>query len=342
MMKKLKIGYIPISKDLSHPADRRRLLFFAKKDRHEIILDLNDKIDVLVLSEKSKKIDFILSDKKIPIILDLIDSYLTPNNIVEDYLRSWFKFLTGEEKSHYLSSKNLFIRLCKTVDAVICSTPEQRKIIENYNFNVHDILDSHSEFPDLKIESKKISEKLELFWEGLPYNFNGLKVIPKNNKINFNIVSDLEYYLYYGKLLKLPSNIYLQYLLKINKNCLNLKSWTLNNIIDVAKKSNIGVLPLDTTKKMNLFKAENRLLIMWRLGLPVICSNTHAYSRVLANLNNVGLINQESNWIEYTASIKKYYPDLIWQAEQGKKYLKLNHSDEVLLEKWRNVFREIV
>ena len=62
-MKKLRIGYIPISKDLSHPADRRRIVFFAQKDNHELVLDLNAKMDLLVLSEKVNKMPFIKQKK---------------------------------------------------------------------------------------------------------------------------------------------------------------------------------------------------------------------------------------------------------------------------------------
>lgn len=340
-MKKLRIGYIPISKDLSHPADRRRIVFFAQKDNHELVLDLNAKMDLLVLSEKVNKMPFIKQKKNIPLILDLIDSYLTPNSVIEDYMRSWFKFVTVNEKSHYLSNENIVRRLCRTVDAVICSTPEQKKIISNHNFNVHDILDSHSEFPSLQINVKNLKNNVKVFWEGLPYNLNGFKVIPKNSFF-YNIVSDSNYYMYYGKLGKIKTETYINKFLNIKKSQFQLLNWSLQKIIETAKDSHIGILPLDIYKKMNQFKAENRLLIMWRLGLPVLASKTKAYSRVLKNCNNVGLINEECDWLKYTNSFEKFYSELLWQVEEGKKYLDLNHSDEILMYKWRKAVHSIL
>ena len=50
-MKTLRIGYVPNSKKLDAPGDRRRIVFWAKARGHEIVTNLDDKFDVLVLSE---------------------------------------------------------------------------------------------------------------------------------------------------------------------------------------------------------------------------------------------------------------------------------------------------
>lgn len=52
-MRKLKIGYWPLSESLLAAGDRRRLVFWANARGHEIVRDLNQNVDVIVASENS-------------------------------------------------------------------------------------------------------------------------------------------------------------------------------------------------------------------------------------------------------------------------------------------------
>ena len=60
-MKKLKVGYWPLSRDLKSAGDRRRLVFWAQARGHEIITDLSRTVDVIVASEKTDLNSSILS-----------------------------------------------------------------------------------------------------------------------------------------------------------------------------------------------------------------------------------------------------------------------------------------
>ena len=46
-MKKLRIGYVPNSKNLDAPGDRRRIVFWAKARGHEIVTNLDDNFDAI-------------------------------------------------------------------------------------------------------------------------------------------------------------------------------------------------------------------------------------------------------------------------------------------------------
>ena len=83
-MKKLKIGYWPLSRDLKSAGDRRRVVFWAQARGHEIITDLSRTVDVIVASENTDLNSSILSKKKSPIIFDLVDAYLSPLNDFDD------------------------------------------------------------------------------------------------------------------------------------------------------------------------------------------------------------------------------------------------------------------
>ena len=74
-MPKLKIGYIPNSPDAGHPADRRRLVHWAKTRGHEVSLDLSKKHDILVLSGRADLTRWSEMENRSPLILDLVDGY---------------------------------------------------------------------------------------------------------------------------------------------------------------------------------------------------------------------------------------------------------------------------
>ena len=80
------IGYNPLSKNLSHPADRRRFIFFAtyKNIKFEIA-DYNKKYDYVILTGLS---DFTLwkNYNKGKIIFELLDPYLFENS---SYLKNF-------------------------------------------------------------------------------------------------------------------------------------------------------------------------------------------------------------------------------------------------------------
>ena len=59
MMNKLRVGYVPNSPDLSAPGDRRRVVFWANARGHQIVTDLSQRVDVIVLSERSNFTKFL-------------------------------------------------------------------------------------------------------------------------------------------------------------------------------------------------------------------------------------------------------------------------------------------
>ena len=121
-MRKLKIGYVPFSKDFSSPGDRRRVVFWANARGHSLTTNLDDNVDLILLSEKS---DFVYernSKRKIPVIFDLIDGYLSPNSFTEDFVRGVAKSLDGS-MSGRIKPYSLHVRdMCLDASAVICSS----------------------------------------------------------------------------------------------------------------------------------------------------------------------------------------------------------------------------
>ena len=79
----MRIGYVPNSSNLGHPADRRRVVYWAKSRGHEIVLDLESKYDVLLLSSRADLTAKTQETNRYPIILDLVDGYLGDEHLGE-------------------------------------------------------------------------------------------------------------------------------------------------------------------------------------------------------------------------------------------------------------------
>jgi len=76
----LRVGYVPYSQDLQHPADRRRLAVWAAGRKTELNIADPSNSDILVLSSAAN-FGYWLKRVKQPVILDLVDGYLGENPI---------------------------------------------------------------------------------------------------------------------------------------------------------------------------------------------------------------------------------------------------------------------
>lgn len=96
----------------------------------------------------------------------------------------------------------------------------------------------------------------------------------------------------------------------------------------------MAMIPIDLSVPMQRLKPENRLLIMWRLGLPCLTSASPAYSRV-SRLAGVEVVcSSVKDWKE---RFNRVLDDSNFGHEQvmaGQQYLRDNHNDALLLSKW--------
>lgn len=349
-MKKLRIGYIPNSKKLDAPGDRRRIVFWAKARGHEIVTDLDDRFDVLVLSERSDLGFFVNRKIGVPIIFDLVDGYLARESLARDWFRGTSKVVTRQLSGVPKPFTQFVQDLSTTASAVICSSPEQRELIAKYSKNVHVILDSHDEIPWLKFKSKKddLKTKRHLLWEGLPVTLGGIKTISptlihENREYGTGIkfVTDPAYYRFLGQYFPASTAKLLSSLLRPMSQDTELISWNVENLISSAKASHAAIIPVMVSNKLQYFKPENRLLIMWKLALPTITSATPAYTRVSKISGSDIVSKNNSEWGEKFILLRNqdFAEDLV---RRGQDYLKANHTEEILLLKWDNAIQSVL
>jgi hypothetical protein len=349
-MSKLRIGYIPNSPDLGHPADRRRIVYWAKERGHEITLDLSTNYDVLVLSGRADLTKWSERKNRPPLILDLVDGYLGDELLWRDWARGAGKVLTGQNSGNVRPFRKIVGEACQLAQAVICETIEQRETIIPYCSNTHAILDFHEEFPMLPnkidLQSKSFPS---LMWEGLPFTAKGLLQLEKafhdisdSHRISLEMVTDLTYPLFLGKYFKQDTHKILKSVPDILGTQFRITKWSIEAVVGAAQRSHVAVLPLDPYGTLNPLKAENRLLMMWRIGLPTLVSPSIAYTRVMQATGIDGVCHTPEEWKEKILRLMKSAELRQEWVERGQQYIRDTHSEEFVLSAWDNLFDSVL
>lgn len=344
-MKKMRIGYWPISASMKSAGDRRRLLYWAQMRGHEVVTDLSQKVDVIVASEMADFNSIALRKSTVPLIFDLVDAYLSPRNSHEDFARGVAKSATGQISGKIRPFSHHVRDFCVMSKAVICSSTEQSQLIQPYNLNTHIILDSHEEIPFVEFGDPSQKHGHRILWEGQPATIEGIGLISaaiaklaQANNLSLSFVTDEMYFEFMNKFCKRSTLALLKNHLGTLATEAQVIPWSPFNLVSSAKLSNLAIIPIDTSVPIQRLKPENRLLIMWRLGLPCLTSDSPAYTRVSTEVETITVCRNLDEWYQ-NALLLLSDPHLARnQVTKGQDYLRQTHSKDSLLKKWDLVF----
>jgi hypothetical protein len=350
-MKSLKVGYWPLSSNLMSAGDRRRVVFWAQSRGHQLITDLSQKVDVIIASEKSNFNSQVFAKLNVPLIFDLVDAYLSPLNAFDDLARGIAKNISGDISGGIRPFSQHVRDFCHRADAVICSSIEQETEIRPYCLNTHVILDSHDEIPfnAVKFSDFQGNKKNHILWEGQPATIRGVRSISstlsrltKSNDVHFDFVTDEIYYQFLGKYVKRNTLSLLRKDLGEIRSNVCLTPWTLSNLLKSAERSSMAIIPVDLSIPMQRFKPENRLLIMWRLGLPCLTSATPSYVRV-SNEAGVNAVCKDSDaWLNNSYRLIDDLEFAFDETRRGQNYLNSFHTSDILLDKWDKAVESVL
>ena len=349
-MKHLKIGYWPLSPTLTSAGDRRRLLFWAKDRGHNVITDLTQKVDVIVASENSDFQSNHFAQKGVPVVFDLVDAYLSPLNPFDDFARGLAKKLSGQISGSVKPFSHHVGNFCMNSNAVICSSIEQETAIKPYNPNTHVILDSHDELPfiDPLLPKTPISNKHRILWEGQPATIRGIKNIfpalselSKINHLHFDFVTDEKYFQILNKYIERDTLGLLKKDLGQFIDLVSIIPWTPNNLVECAKASAVAMIPINLSVPMQKLKPENRLLIMWRLGLPCLTSPSPAYVRVARQAGVDAICESPEKWLSKFMELLENPTFAHQEVLRGQNYLSKMHNRNALLAKWDRAMESV-
>ena len=351
MTRKLSIGYVPYSKDLSHPGDRRRIGILRESLVHE--LEINSPLDgeLLVLSSAANLNSWIRKTNK-PVVLDIVDGYLGENpGFVKDALRNLVRSINGSSNFSAITYSRALKKACSNASAVIVASPEQAEYVRPLNKNVFVVLDDHSELDRARILREKTSMKVTqdkyIFWEGFGYTLRHFKILNSEldnfmhqNKYKMVILTNTSFARWGGYIGKIESSKLVKKWFPLSYANIEIVPWTIENVIQKASKSDFAIIPVDTRDKFANLKPENKLLSMWHLGLPTLFSDTMAYKRIANAVGISSMCIAQEGWenafrnLDFS-QVRESTPKVIH-------YIEGTHTKDVLVEKWQQIIEAVL
>jgi hypothetical protein len=338
-----RIGYVPYSDTLEKPGDRRRFVAYAKARNLKFELaEPDQRYDIVVLSELAD-ISVWNNHPDSKIVYDFIDSYLAiPRTNIKQWLRGIAWYAVGRHRHLHFDYWSIIQDMCRRADAVVCTTEEQKLDIQNYCQNVHIVHDIHSSIVREIKDDYRCGEPFNLVWEGLPSNLSQLKqiqqVLRKLNKrrpLVLNIVTDLDQARMLGHFGRVQSIDMAREVF----DSVKFHLWEELTCSDIICNCDLAIIPIDLSDPFVSGKPENKLLLFWRMGVPVITSATPAYLRAMkgAGLEGFACRNQDE-WmtaIEYMIDNESARCEA---GDLGRSFAEIHYGEDVLLARWDAVF----
>jgi hypothetical protein len=339
------IGYEGYSIGNNGIADRRRILYWAKNRGHTIVDSRDPRADLIVVTSSSNLSYWSHANITKPIYLDVVDGLIGETSFSKDLFRG-YAYWGMNFPSRILPSgyRRLLVSVAQRCKKVICSSPEQVAEWGKYGIQAIDILDFHEEIPKLEHSDQKFGEsQIELFWEGLPPTLGSLSLLNAPIKslseyeFHLNVLTQLDSYKYMNKYVKVDVDKVLSNKLSSKNLQVSTRKWSQSKLEEVAMRSHVGVIPLELELGYHALKAENRLLIMWRLGLPVLVSPLPAYVRTMSNANIDGVCYSANDWRKKLQLLIESRDKRLEHFNLSQAYLLSRHNKEDILAKWDTV-----
>jgi len=312
--------------------------------------------DVLVLSNAANFLKWIKIARQ-PVILDIVDGYLGENpNLFRDFARNVIRSINGTSSLRWITYTRHLREACRLSDAVIVGSEEQRKSVIQWNNKVFVITDDHSEldrlFPDYLKKSENIQvnqSKRFIFWEGFGYTLKHFKFMSgtldlfmRESNYGMYLVTPAVFPRWGGYLGKVHTSRLVKRMFPHSWSDIIIVPWSSSNIIEYANKSEFGIIPIDPKDNFGRLKPENKLLSMWRLGLPVLFSPIPSYIRISKTAKIENLLKSDLEWDSALRKISKQKHLRDEMRSSSLIYIAKEQTQNSKILLWDNLFEEIL
>ena len=341
----MNVGYAGYSADWSAPGDRRRFCAYAKargltvepasfkRDDDLVVVTHNGNIRGWTERKRRGDVDF-------KFVFELADSYLTRTGFADRYIKGRVRYLLGTDSRPSPDFLRTLVSAFEWADAVICSTEEQAEMIRRYNPKVFTSFDWFGDDIGAPKTDYRRGEKLRLVWEGQSTTLKNLRSIRDvlndlRDKIELHVVTDPTVYRYFGRFLPHSSKDLLEGI-----ECdVHFHRWDRATFSKHVTNADVAIIPIDPADAFARGKPENKLVMMWQLGMPVLASDTPAYRRAMAG---AGLEMLCGDWREkLTQMIAAPNAERERIGRQGREYAERVYSKEEFLKRFDRVFTAI-
>jgi len=282
-----RIGYAGYSRDFRAPGDRRRFAAYAGLKGLPIeYAELDRPYDLAYVTYSSDLPGWIARKRgegdRLKLVFELIDAYFTETGVARRYLKGTARRLLGTDSRLSPDLRRTLIDACEAADAVICSTEEQRETILRYNPKTFTSFDHFGDELGPPKADYSRSGKLRIVWEGQSTTLPNLQVIrePLNDlrdKVELHAVTDPLIHRYFGRFGAYPAMDALKGI-ECEKH---FHPWRRETFSRLVTDCDLAVIPIDQSNALWWGKPENKLVLLWQLGMPVLTTATPVYRRVM-------------------------------------------------------------
>ena len=351
MKNSFKVGYVPYSRDLSHPGDRRRLATWANSTANDLIIGTPTDSDILILSANANFAYWIKKARQ-PVVLDLVDGYIGENpSFIRDFGRNFLRSCQGRSNFSAFTFTRAIRNACEKAAAVVVASPELAKEIKPFNSRIYVILDDHSEL-DMAKELRRtnninVDNSKYIFWEGFGYTIKHFKFISRyldqfmlKSGYKLLLLTTPKFARWGGNIGKIDAEALVRKWFPQSKNQIHLVPWTIDNVIRSAAISDFALIPIDTRDKFANLKPENKLLSMWHLGLPTIFSCTLAYKRIASK---IGISNLCIDNLDWQDTFDNFDLEVLRNSFPiSEEYISKFHSRDHIVGRWQTLLEGVI
>lgn len=348
----LTYAYVGCSEGWQHPADRRRFPRYCQLTGIPLnAVDWGHVPDVLVVTQAADLTYCSRINKAdCRIIFDANDGYLIPRKRdIRDLGRGLFKFAMRQHKYPDMHYERTYLRMCERADAVVCSHPLQVALLKDYCENIHLILDFG---PNIELKRKRdysIKGAVNIFWEGIgstrymPFTeINRIFGSHRNKSIfRFHLFTDLEFKRVSNRLFGTTVMDECRRKAPDISNQFYFYQWNELMLSEVATKCDLGIIPIPLDNTFGMYKPENKLVLMWRMGMPTVVSATPSYAEAMTKVNCNLACASDAEWENNINRLLESEVLRIAAGEDGYRQAELNYGESALRAKWDNVLSSI-
>jgi glycosyltransferase involved in cell wall biosynthesis len=297
-----RIGYAGYSRDFTAPGDRRRFAAYARARGLAFeYAEIERDYDVVYATCTSDLPGWVArkhrDGPRFRFVFELIDAYLTETSVVRRYAKGAARYLLGADSQLSPDFRRTLIDACEAADIVVCSTDEQAAAIRQYNANVVISFDYFGDDLAAPKADYTSGEKLRLVWEGQSATLANLRSIRRvlnelRDSIELHVVTDPLVYRYFGRFLAQPTTGMLR-----GFDCsVHFHAWDRTTFSPQITEADVAIIPIDRSNAFAMGKPENKLVMFWQLGMPVLASDTPAYRRAMSDAGLDLLCSNDGEW----------------------------------------------
>ena len=348
-MNKLYFSGGEIKHDSKHPSIKRRFSTFSRRKELKLWDWKNGSSDKgLVLVSQSSDLTYwkrFYSDK-IVVVFESNDPYLLDKTrSVKQLFRGLFKYITRAHRYLEIDFKKTVRDLCSRADAVVVGHHMVYEMLKSSIPNIHLIPDYSVALTSRQKGDYNLSDngEINIFWEGLGSSFLPFEEINRIFKpligynFVFHFVTDLSFYaisdMYQKKYVfevakKMAPDFYKSF---------RFYQWSEFSFSNIGTMCDFGIIPLPFNNGINYYKPENKLVQMWRLGLPTITSAIPSYKKLNNESELKDCCYDDYEWRKCILRFIENKSQRERNARIGMGYVNLHYSDQVIDSKWQKV-----